>query len=511
MKQFQFLNSKMIMLVLSFVLQLTVIFFTIVKFYHYFLVFYVVSFILSISVVLFIVNSRMNPGYKIAWIILILTFPIFGVTIYLLLCGKTSNKKMCKTMYYVQKEMQEIFLNHKDIILENLKAINPQAYRQANYIKKKSLCPIYENSICNYFSPGESVFQIILDELKKANEYIFLEFFIIESGIFWDSVLDILIKKANKGVNVLLIYDDLGSISTLPRHYDKTLQKLGIQCKKFNPLAPIVLSKLNNRDHRKILNIDGKTAFTGGINLADEYINKKEKHGYWKDSFLMIKGDAVWNFTVMFLTNWNSMKGKKENTNKYYKINSLPSNESPCGYIQPYCDTPLDNEYVSQTVYLNLIHRATDYIYITTPYLIIDNEITTALCIAAKSGVDVRIITPHIPDKKPIHMVTRSFYPLLLEYGVKIYEFTPGFIHSKSFVVDDIYAVVGTVNLDYRSLYLHFECGVWMYQANCILEIKQDFLDTLKMCEIMQIENLKNETWYIRLASSILRIFAPLL
>ena len=307
------------------------------------------------------------------------------------------------------------------------------------------------------------------------------------------------------------MYDDMGCIMTLPHHYERKMEALGIACSVFNPFIPILSSRLNNRDHRKICVIDGHTGFTGGINLADEYINAYEKHGHWKDSSIILKGDAVWNLTVMFLAMWDDIRGIKEDYEKFKPrvYQSVP--ESRDGYVQPYSDNPLDDEIVGETVYFNLINKAKRYVYITTPYLIIDNEMVTALSVAAKSGVDVRIITPHIPDKWYVHAVTRAYYEGLLENGVKIYEYTPGFIHAKTFAVDDEYGTVGTINLDYRSLYLHFECGVWLYRTRSVLQIKEDFLAMLPICQEITLEECRNVKWYRKLVRACLRIFAPLM
>lgn len=510
MKRFKLFISKTIILVITALLQMTLFIVMLLKFSDYYAYFYLLGFLISLLSSLWIVNNRMNPGYKIAWLIVIFAFPIFGILIYLLFGGHKRGRNMHLKMDKIYSEMQGNFIEKHDDLLLELKATDPHAYRQANYIKEKSLCPLYNNSSCAYYSPGEAVLDVILDELKKAEEYIFLEFFIIDDGIFWSSVLDVLIDKVKKGVDVRLIYDDVGTLFTLPPHYNRKLEALGIKCRVFNPFVPILSSILNNRDHRKIMLIDGKTVFTGGINLADEYINVKVKFGYWKDSTIMVKGDAVWSFIVMFLSTWNYLNHSSEEALQFIRKDTLPDNFKSSGFVQPYADTPLDYEGVSETVYLNFISKATDYLYIMTPYLVVDNEMITALCNAAKSGVDVRIITPHIPDKKLVFMLTRSFYPIFLENGVKIYEYTPGFIHSKVFLADDIYGIVGTVNLDYRSLYLHFECGVWMYRNDCIQDIKKDFLDTLKVSEQVILESRKVRGFFLRLFSAIMRIFAPL-
>ena len=510
MKHIKQLLSKAFILVLTVLIQITALIIMLLEFRNYLILFYTVCYLISIVSVLWIVNNRMNPGFKIAWLIIIFTFPFFGIIVYLLYGGKKSGRRMHEKLDNAYSKMQLKSLERQEEVLLKLKEESPYAYLQANYIKQKSLCPLYDNSSCSYYSPGEAVYPVILEELQKAERYIFLEFFIIEKGVFWDSVLEILVEKARCGVDVRLIYDDLGSVFTLPRHFDKRMNALGIKCQVFNPFIPIVSASINNRDHRKILLIDGKTVFTGGINLADEYINRKKKFGYWKDSVVLLKGQAVWSFVVMFLSTWNYLSHSKEDVSLFQTEAPVIPKHDETGYLQPYADTPLDQECVGETVYINLINKATKYLYIMTPYLIIDNEILTALCNAAKSGVDVRLITPHIPGKKLVHMMTRSFYPILLECGIRIYEYTPGFIHSKAFAADDCYGIVGTVNLDYRSLYLHFECGVWMYRKDAVLDIKKDFLDTMAVSEEILLQNCGSRHWYIRLLSSVMRIFAPL-
>ena len=282
---------------------------------------------------------------------------------------------------------------------------------------------------------------------------------------------------------------------------------MGIKCVVFNPFTPALSRAMDHRDHRKITVIDGKVAFNGGINLADEYINEYEKHGHWKDAAVMIKGEAVWGFTLMFLQNWNFYCPEDDD---YTKFKSHTENKSD-GYIQPFMDTPLDNELLSETVYMNIINTACKYIYINTPYLIVDHETVTVLLMAAKRGVDVRIVTPHIPDKKFVHIITRAYYPILIEAGVKIYEYTPGFIHSKTFLADDTTGVVGTINLDYRSLYHHFECGTFIYKAECLKDLKKDYIETLKICTPITYDFCTNVSLPTRLARAILRIFAPLM
>lgn len=480
------------------------------RFTNYFIYFYTICAVLSLFAVFWILNGRSYPAYKLAWIIPIMVFPIFGGAFYLMLGGNKSSKRNKQKMQEIARKMEDSLVQDP-VTMNNLELHSRGAANQTKYIAGYSNCPVYTNTTTEYLTPGEKKFERMLEELKKAERYIFLEYYIIEEGIMWNAVLEILAEKAKQGVDVRVIYDDVGCLLTLPFGYDRKLKSMGIKCRVFNPFVPVLNSRLNNRDHRKILVIDGNAAFTGGINLADEYINAYEKYGYWKDASIAIRGDAVWSLTVMFLTMWNFL-GKTDED--YEAFRPLPGNNeynTADGYVQPFADSPLDDEAVSQSVYLNLIGNAERYVYITTPYLILDNEMSTALCLASKRGVDVRIITPHIPDKWYVHAVSRSNYEVLVESGVHIYEFTPGFIHAKTFVVDDVFAVVGTINLDYRSLYLHFECGVWLYKTKSVSEVKNDYLLTLESCQMITLEDCRNIKWYRRLGRLILRTLAPLM
>lgn len=462
---------------------------------------------LSVAAALAIVGSRMEPGYKIAWLLLILPFPIFGGVFYLLVGGGYIPKRTQKRMQGMLKKSAQTLKD--DFKADDLLPLGGDAAGQASYLERRAACPAYTNTETEYFPLGDEVFPRMLDELEKAEKYILLEYFIIQPGVFWDSILAILERKAAQGVEVRVLYDDFGCMFTLPRDYNETLNKKGIQCRVFNRLTPVMSLRLNNRDHRKLLIIDGKVGFTGGFNLADEYINVRERFGHWKDSAILLEGDAVWSMTVMFLTMWDNIADWDED---FERFRPPASPVRPwTGYVQPYTDTPLDREAVGQSVYLNMISKAKNYIYITTPYLIVDVATNTALCNAAKSGVDVRIITPHIPDKRYVFEVTRAHYQPLLEAGVQIYEYTPGFIHAKNFVVDDRFATVGTVNLDYRSLFLHFEDGVWLCEAPCIRDIRKDFEATLEVSELYSLRRFKHLNILLQLYRSILRVFAPLM
>ena len=337
-----------------------------------------------------------------------------------------------------------------------------------------------------------------------------MEFFIVGEGKMWNSILKVLEEKAAAGVDVRFIYDDFGCVSLLPPAYSLILESKGIKSFAFNRFIPLWSLVMNNRDHRKIAVIDGHTAFSGGVNLADEYINEKVRFGHWKDTGFMLKGEAVWNYTVMFLRMWNAHRHTDESYEAFRPHVWHPEAFEGQGFIQPYSDSPLDDERLGENVYLNILNRAKDYVYIFTPYLIVDHEMQTALCLAAKRGVDVRIMTPGIPDKKTIFQLTRSYYPVLLKAGVRIYEYTPGFLHAKSFVCDDEAAVVGTINMDYRSLYLHFECGTFFYQNPLVMDVKRDSLTTMEKGREIALSDTR-QGFFGSLFCAVLRVFSPLL
>ena len=500
--------QRVILLVSSFILQIGVISFFLLKYSESFFDFYLASLTLSIIIVFIIINNKSNPSYKIAWIVPVMIFPIFGGLFYLLYGGnKLSTREKLKMV--IQNIEMTNSLKQDDEIIKKIGDKSIYAKNQSEYILNYAKCPVYNNTETTYFKIGEEKFEALLRELKKAEKFIFLEYFIIQEGKMFNSILEILEEKAKQGVDVRLIYDDVGCIVTLPHNYKNTLEAKGIKCRVFNPIKPFFTRRLNNRDHRKIVVIDGDVGFTGGINLADEYINEYEKHGYWKDAGIMLKGDAVWNLTVMFLSMWDYIDNKEEDYIKFKPSKNKYYNSK--GYVQPFDDSPLINEPIGETVYLNLINKAKDYIYINTPYLIIDNEMATALKIAVKSGVDIKIVTPYIPDKKFVHAVTKSYYESFIKDGIEIYEFTPGFMHAKTFVVDDEYGVVGSINLDFRSLYLHYECGVWLYKTESIKSMKDDYLETLKRCHKVTMEECKNTSSIRKVLRLIIRMFAPLL
>lgn len=457
--------------------------------------------LLSFIAVLYIVNKDDENGYKIVWIILILSFPVFGGFLYLLFGNKKPAKKM-RLAFEKQLSYSKQFVDK-----ECIGVIEDQDVKgQMRYLASQTF-PMYQNNEVTYFSLGDQAYPQMLEELKKAKRFIFMEYFIVDEGKMFDGILEILKEKVKEGVEVRFMYDDVGCITMLDRHYYQKLRQYGIKSVAFNPFVPLVSLVMNNRDHRKITVIDGKVAFCGGYNLADEYINVRDKYGHWKDSGIMIKGSAVWPLCKMFLETWNVANHGQEDYTVYRVDNPLQYHQD--GYIIPYGDSPLDEEPVGEMVYLNMINQAHDYLYIDSPYLILTNALQMALINAVKRGVDVRICTPGIPDKKIVFKMTRSYYPTLVKNGIRIYEYSPGFNHAKNFVCDDKVATVGTINLDYRSLYLHFECGLYLYKNPVIMKMKQDFLDSISKSHEITLKEV--ETGRFRgLFEVILRVFAPL-
>lgn len=432
-------------------------------------------------------------------------FPIVGALLYIVIGGNLHKSKVLKTIKKSEKKGNKYFIQDEKI----KKEIESQNNGKINYLMNYLNFPVTKNNNINYYKLGELAYPEMLKELKNAKKFIFLEYFIIKNGTMWSKILKILEEKAKEGLDVRLIYDDMGCIALLPTSYPKQMEEKGIKCIAFNKLNPFLGVIMNNRDHRKMMIIDGKTVFSGGMNLADEYINLEHPYGKWKDNGIKITGEVVWNFTIMFLNMWNSYR-KDDEDYKKYKYDFSKENLEQNGYTIPYGETPLDNEIVGENVYLNIINQAQKYVYIMTPYLIIDTDMINSLILAAKRGVDVRIVVPGIPDKKIVYSLTTSYFETLIKNGVKIYKYTPGFVHSKVFVSDDNIATVGTINLDYRSLYLHFECGVFMQDVEEIKDVKKDLVDTIGESHFVSkkeaMPKLLKSVW-----QAVLRLFAPLM
>ena len=465
--------------------------------------------ILSILVVIYIMNRSDNPSVKLGWIVVILLFPLFGGLLYLTIGGKQPISHLRRKLEPMIEESAR-HLKADPKIEQELKEKDGSTASQIYYLEHQSGFPAYKDSKVDYYPSGEDCFKVMAEELRKAKEYIYLEYFIIEEGIMWNTILDILEEKVKEGVDVRVMYDDVGCIFNLPSHYADFLRKKGIKCIVFNRYIPIFSTVFNNRDHRKILVIDGDVAFTGGINFADEYINEKMRFGHWKDTGFMLRGEAVAGFTAMFLEMWNVNDEHIEDCGEYIQASKKYS-VSTDGFVIPFGDTPLDEVYVGKRAYINNLNNASEYTYIMTPYLVIDDEMYECMKYAAQRGVDVKIIMPHIPDKKYAFYLARTYYKELLKAGIEIYEYTPGFVHAKMSISDGKKAIVGTVNHDYRSLYLHYECAAYMLNVPAVMDIERDFKDTLELSQQITLEDVKHFNIFTKILGHIIRLVAPLL
>ena len=463
---------------------------------------------LAAVMLIYMLNTRHDPTVKLTWCVLIAISPVFGSLLYFFILLDIGHRAVQHSIRITADETRRLFPK-QDALMEELRREDGDIFRLAKYLDSTCGFPSYQNSRVKYYPLGEDKFHDLLIELRKAEKFIFMEYFIVSDGIMWNSVLKILWEKAKAGVEVRFMYDGTCSFFDLPHSYPKFLRSMGIKCKVFAPLRPLVSTHYNNRDHRKIVVIDGHTAFTGGINLADEYINKKVRFGHWKDTAIMVKGEAVRSFTLMFLQMWNATESHR--SYEQYLMPPEKISQPSSGYVIPYADNPMDSEKVGEMVYLDIIDQAKDYVHIMSPYLILDNQLVTSLTFAAKRGVDVSIILPHIPDKKYAFILAKTHYKELISAGVKLYEYTPGFVHAKVFVSDDVKAVVGTINLDYRSLYHHFECAAFLYGVSAIEDIIADFQYTKLKCHRVTMDDVKHEKWYIRAAGAMMKVIAPLM
>lgn len=479
---------------------------------HYMVYIYGGFTLLSAFVILYVVNKDENPSFKLAWIIPITVIPVFGTLLYLFLElqweGKIINRRLRENISDTQP-----YLKQNPRYMEQLAKTSRSNANLAAYIENSGSYPVYGNTNVKYYPVGEEMFEDMKKELEKAKRFIFMEYFIVERGEMWDSILEILERKVQEGVEVRFMYDGMCCLVLLPYSYPRELRAKGLKAKMFAPIRPALSTYQNNRDHRKILVIDGHTAFTGGINLADEYINRKVRFGHWKDTGIMVKGDAVTSFTMMFLQMWNITEKEPEDYGRYLRDPEFfyPPELSMEGFVIPYGDSPLDQENVGELVYLDIINTARNYVHIMTPYLILNYELVQALQFAAKRGVETIIIMPHIPDKEYAFLLAKAHYEELIRAGVQIYEYTPGFVHAKVFTSDDEKAVVGTINMDYRSLYLHFECAAYIYRNEVIKDVERDFKETLAKSQVITLEECRHYPWYKKFAGRVLRLFAPLM
>jgi len=463
------------------------------------------QFVSLVEVCVLVVRNKLS-SYTLAWLIIILILPVFGFLLYIF-WGRTGTYalKSQKTLKTLLREMK--WLEKNPDVQDELEKAHPTRRKISRYLQQEGF-PLYKNTKSKYYKLGELQFDEMISDLEKAERFIFLEYFIIGEGQLWDRIHDILKRKASEGVEVRLLYDDLGSIITAPNNLNKKLESENIKVASFNPVHKYI-SRLyiNYRNHQKIAVIDGNIGYTGGTNIADEYANLYKKYGHWKDTAIRLEGDAVWSLTVTFLQMWEIETGTQED---YYKYKPTINVEGD-GFYQPFSDGPVNNPHnPAEAMYYQLITNAKEYVYITTPYLVVDDSMTDVLCMAAMSGIDVRIITPKIPDHWYVHMVTRSTYGRLLEAGVRVYEYTPGYIHAKTIISDDDHAVTGSINMDYRSFYLHYENGVWICGAPVLKDIRKDIMDTFEVSEEIELDKWKARPWYIKLLQFFLKLFAPL-
>lgn len=461
----------------------------------------------GIILVLYVINQEEDPSYKLGWCVIILITPIIGIPLYLIIGNHHLPRSLRNGAIYANAAMDGLLKENKDI-LTDLQNCESDAAPLFYYGQEVCHFPVYENTSSVYYPSGEAWFPDYLEALRSAEHFIFIEFFIIDRGEMWNEVLNILKEKAKAGVEVKLIYDDFGCVA-LPLRTDKELRSYGIEVYRFNKLRPALVISMNNRDHRKITVVDNRVGFTGGVNLADEYANKINRFGYWKDSAIKVTGDSVWSLTVMFLGMFAYMSRSTKAVIDFHKYKLENMEIGDGGFYLPYSDTPTDEINTGMTMHLNMITHAKKYIYIDTPYLIPSEAIITALCQASQNGVDVRILAPHIPDKVLVFQVTRSNYERLLAAGVKIYEFTPGFNHAKNFVIDDEVAIVGSCNMDYRSYYLHFEDGILFAHSKSVLAVRDDFLQSLEKSQEITLQKARSVPFLLKLFWALLTIFMP--
>ena len=462
--------------------------------------------VMAVLAVLFIINRQRDPYSKLSWCCLILGLPVIGLPLYFLSGERQVPKKIQNGTILADQKMAGLLGTSRSVRREE--RIEPDMRAAFSYGEKCGF-PVYQNTTVNYYSSGEEWFPDYLEALRSAKHYIFIEFFILREGSCWDEVLAILKQKISEGVEVKIIYDDFGSVE-MPWHYDRKLQAMGIEAHRFNHLRPAFIIQMNNRDHRKITIIDNRVAFTGGVNLSDEYVNRVRRFGYWKDSALRLEGEAVWSLTVMFLGLLTHVRGTGGSPIDYEKYHIEHAIAPSSGYVQPYSDSPTDDELVALNMHMNIVNHARDYVYIDSPYLILNETMKDALILAAKNGVDVRILTPGIPDKIIVNQMTKGNYLPLLKAGVRIYEYTPGFDHCKNFVADDRVAIVGTANTDYRSYYLHFENGVLLYQKGAVMRIREDFEQSIEKSREITLDDVNSTFILLRLFRAVLTLFVPL-
>lgn len=504
------LKSKALYLAAALLFQMLVLVILMSYFSYEFLPVYYLMLILSVVVSIYVVNRDSDSSSKLLWVFVIMALPFFGGMLYLLFGGR----KIPKSLMIQDRQAYADYAAYAE---QNLKAIQESDIRDPVLSKMTYMAwnngffPVYDKTKTRYFSSGEQQFASFMKAIERAEKYVFIETYIIDEGTVLEELLLLLQEKAAQGVDVRMIYDDFGCLVNLPEDFDARLHRMGIKAHRFNPIKPQLAIQMNNRDHRKTIIIDGKTAYTGGSNLADEYVNRIERFGYWKDMGVRVDGPAVEQFVIAFLQIWNYAADKRTAYEPY--VQEIETMESPYedGYVIPFFDSPTDDNNVGKNFHLNLLASANKSCWITTPYLILDAEMVSALELAVQNGVDVRIIVPGIPDKKMVYEVTKANTDILTKKGVKVYEYTPGFIHGKVTLVDNQHALAGTVNMDFRSYYINYECGLWMYGTSCIGQIRKDLDQIIADSHLVTEEELEKTHWLVRNYRLFLRVFSPLL
>ncbi len=464
--------------------------------------------VFNLLMVLVVINSRADATSKVTWLIVLMVLPVFGALLYLYTRSDVGHRALRRRVATIEQETRFDIKQDPDIPA-HLASDNPGAAALTRYVGRCGCHPVWRDTAVTYYPSGEEMLEALLDELEKAESFIFMEYFIVDEGVMWGQILDVLARKARAGVDVRVMIDGTCEFTTIPHDYPKRMAALGISCKLFAPAKPFISTHYNYRDHRKITVIDGRVSFTGGVNLADEYINQRLLFGHWKDVALRLEGEATRSFTLMFLQMWGITEATMDAA-RFLQAPAGPKQDAP-GFVMPYGDCPLDDNKVGERVYMDILNRAERYVHIMSPYLILDGQMEGALKYAAERGVDVHLILPGVPDKKSAWWLARTHYASLIASGVKISEYTPGFVHAKVFAADDREAVVGTINLDYRSLYHHFECASYLYGVPCIQNIENDFQQTLTECARVTDKRLAEIPWHQKLGGAVLKALSPLM
>ena len=506
---FRIISSRYLICVLLILAELCGLVYVIAELSAYSIYFTLVATVINYAVLIYVINTDANPEYKLSWVCVILLVPIIGAVMFILFYRRKLGKGEIKRALTVRASLLPL-PNSCDGALNELAELSPRAAGKAlAVVGNDEMTSVYRGTASRYFGSGEDMYLSMLEDIRKAEHYIFLEYFIIADGEMWNGIYRELLTKVQNGVEVRLLYDDIGCMGTLPLHFDRQLQRVGIQARRFSKLTGRANTVHNNRDHRKILVVDGRICYTGGINIADEYINKKSRFGHWKDGGVRLEGEAAQGFARLFLLMWGFTVGRSEDCDEYFRHGCSVSDG---GYYLPFGSGPypLYKQQIGKRAIIDIINQAKQYVYITTPYLIIDFDLTEAMVGACMRGIDVRIITPAVADKKLIKLMTKSAYPHLMEAGVGIYEYTPGFIHEKLIVADDEYAIIGTINMDYRSLVHHFEDAVWMYRSPTVVRVREEFMETLSKSKKLNEADAKLNI-IERGIRGLVRLFAPLM